>query len=86
MDWNGGGVEKEKKPWFFSVGGFLYGTGTDAARAYPQALRLSLHDGMNLLEIGKPAPFAHVVGMTDLVSGCRSFSADVANSRHGCPQ
>jgi hypothetical protein len=65
--------------------GFCDSTGTDAARAYPQTFRFAVHDRMNLLEIGKPAPLADIVGVADLVPGIRAFSADVAHSRHDFP-
>jgi hypothetical protein len=40
------------------------------------------HLGVNRPQIDVPAPFAHIVGVTDGISELRPFAADITNSCH----
>jgi hypothetical protein len=56
--------------------------GLETASADLEPLDFALHEGPEGHEVGKPAPLAHVVGVTDLVPHRRALSADVATLSH----
>lgn len=38
--------------------------------------------GSDLLQVGQPAPFGFIMGMTDIIAGYRAFSTDFTFTRH----
>jgi len=55
----------------------------EAGRANPNALGSALHPGVNRTQIYIPAPFGHVMGVTDVISKLRPLAAKIAYLCHG---
>ena len=54
----------------------------DAPGADPHVLRSTVDHRPNALEIGQPAPLAHIVGVGDFASAHRALAADFTSLRH----
>jgi len=63
-------------------GGFLNQTGPDATGAGIDFLNPAVSDRPNTLQIRIKPPFIHIMGMADVVSDQRFFSAYIAFFRH----
>ena len=55
----------------------------NAAGANPNPLGCTVHQNPDGLKVGHPAALPPVVGVADMVAGCRALGADGANTCHG---
>lgn len=75
-------VEKRRKNGEEGLDGFLDEAGPEASGADPNPKSRAVHHGTDRLEIGSEDALRFVVGMTDIVSGLMSFSAEITHIRH----
>lgn len=59
-----------------SLAGFLNFTGTEAAGAHVDVSGSPVDEGVDSMNVGELPPFAHVVGVTDLVGDSWTSPAD----------
>ena len=63
--------------------GFLDFAAAQAACADPNALRLTVDQGSDRLEVRLEDPLGLVVGMTDVMAGLATFATEIACKCHG---
>ncbi len=79
------GEHPGSSPWTSVVDwllGFNDFAAAQAGRADAHALRGSTHLGVNRPQVDVPAPFAHVVGVTDRIAAHRLLTANLTNLCH----
>ena len=55
---------------------------SNATSANANSFGFTIHQGSHSLQIGQPTSLRFVVGMTDIVSGRRSFATDFTDAGH----